>query len=269
MFAASALLLVSLISSVAATPVAFRPFRRGHVLRAPELELRDSNSSSSSFSGFNNYDGNPNLASFDNFYGSGNFLGYNNEIIVKEQSVQCKEVQIRQIQQKLAIIREITKRIITEQICDVETQTIVLAQHNGHLKVLRDDIQRKTVERQIGYDQSISSKFSQIVNSDGSLNDSDFGFNGNDVGKNTNVPNGNNWDNNSSPAKQSSIDQAIKSASKIPKSASSSSSTSASSTDASSTSASSTEASSTSSASTSSSSTSTSSSSASSSTTSA
>ncbi|KAJ7931487.1 hypothetical protein B0H13DRAFT_1958428 [Mycena leptocephala] len=99
------------------------------------------------------------------------------------------------VQQKLAILQELVKRIITEQICDVQTQTIVLEQHNGALRVFRDDIQRKTVARQVGFDETIAEKFNQIVNTDGTLSVNDNGFTGSDVGKNTVVPVGNNWDN--------------------------------------------------------------------------
>jgi len=113
------------------------------------------------------------------------------------------------VQQKLAILQELAKRIITEQICDVTTQTIVLAQHNGALEVFRDDIQRKTVARQVGFDESIANKITNIVNPDSSLSSEDLGFLGKDVGNNTVVPQGNNWNDTSSPALvQSALDAA-------------------------------------------------------------
>lgn len=109
---------------------------------------------------------------------------------------------------------------------DVQVQTIVLQQHNGlalfyspacgrvltftvirALQVFRDDIQRKTVTRQVGFDEQVASKFSQVVKEDGTLSVDDNGFSGSDVGKNLVVPSGNNWDDSTGPARvQAALD---------------------------------------------------------------
>jgi len=166
---------------------------------APPLPLQARGSDSISF---NNWNGISALQGFDNFNGQDNFDGRNNDqtIVVQEVQTQCQTIQIEFVQQKLAILQEIAKRIVTEQICDVETQIIVLQQHNGALQVFSDDIQRKTVSRQVGFDESVAQKVTQLVNSDGSLSVDDNGFSGSDVGKNTVVPVGNNWDDSTSPA---------------------------------------------------------------------
>ncbi|KAJ7127022.1 hypothetical protein C8R44DRAFT_667921 [Mycena epipterygia] len=201
MFATSTVLFISLLaltSEVIGKPLSYRREQALKLRNTPALEValqaRDSSPS------FSNWNGISDLQGFDDFNGQSNFNGGNNEqIVIKEVSTQCETVKITIVQQKLAILQEIAKRIITEQICDVTTQTIVLAQHNGALEVFRDDIQRKTTERQVGFDQSVASKLSSVINSDGSLSTDDAGFSGSDVGKNLVVPSGNNWDNSSSP----------------------------------------------------------------------
>jgi len=203
MFAASVVLflsLLSLTSEVMAKPLSYRREQAIRLRNAPNLALqaRDGNSSVS----FNNWNNISALQGFDDFNGQGNFDGSRNTqtIVIKEVETQCQTVQIEIVQQKLAILQELVKRIITEQICDVQTQTIVLAQHNGALQVFSDDIQRKTVTRQIGYDESVAQKITTLVNSDGSLSANDAGFKGSDIGNNTVVPTGNNWQNDTSPA---------------------------------------------------------------------
>lgn len=75
------------------------------------------------------------------------------------------------------------------------------------LQVFRDDIQRKTVTRQVGFDEQVASKFSQVVKEDGTLSVDDNGFSGSDVGKNLVVPSGNNWDDSTGPARvQAALD---------------------------------------------------------------
>lgn len=117
-------------------------------------------------------------------------------------------------------------RIITQQICEVEVQTIVLEQFSSGMFAFSKDVQRQTT-RQVGFDESISSKISQITNEDGSINASDFGFSGlyrysllcglyvltltsgSDVGNSTVVPQGSNWNDATSPASvQAALDAA-------------------------------------------------------------
>jgi hypothetical protein len=55
-----------------------------------------------------------------------NFSGYHNSIIVDEEQpvVVCHSQTVEVVQQQLAVIREYAKRIVTEQICEVEVQTV-------------------------------------------------------------------------------------------------------------------------------------------------
>ncbi|KAF9477928.1 hypothetical protein BDN70DRAFT_880626 [Pholiota conissans] len=154
---------------------------------------------------FNNWGGLSSLSGFDNFYGSNDFYGSRNEqIIIVEQEQVCSVQEVVIIQQQLAIIQEFAKRIITQQICDVETQVIVLEQFHGNFRQFRNDVSRQS-GRSIGYDHNVASMIGQLMNQDGSFNSHDFGFNGTDIGKNTVVPSGSNWNNSTSPQNVKSI----------------------------------------------------------------
>ncbi|KAJ7284962.1 hypothetical protein C8J57DRAFT_705274 [Mycena rebaudengoi] len=192
MLAASTIVLISLLaftSEAIAKPLSYR--------RAQALATRGNDSVS-----FSNWHNIASLQGFDDFNGRDNFDGSHNAqtIVVKETETRCQTVQVELIQQKLTILREMAKRIITEQICEVETQTIVFEQFHGSLVKFREDIQRKTTARQIGFDDSIARKVNTIIKEDGSLSLDDAGFKGSDVGKNTVVPLGNDWDDSKSPA---------------------------------------------------------------------
>ncbi|KAJ7739754.1 hypothetical protein DFH07DRAFT_839767 [Mycena maculata] len=203
MFAAFAILFLTLLSSeVMSKPLSYRRDQAIKLRNAPNLVLQARANSSNSSVSFDNWNNISALQGFDEFNGQNNFNGSQNSqtIVIQETETQCQTVQIEIVQQKLAILQELAKRIITEQICDVQTQTIVLAQHNGALQVFSDDIQRKTTTRQIGYDQTIAAKLTQITNTDGSLSTDDAGFTGSDVGQNTVVPSGNNWNDSTSPS---------------------------------------------------------------------
>ncbi|KAJ6513267.1 hypothetical protein C8R45DRAFT_1088319 [Mycena sanguinolenta] len=228
MFAASAVVFVfSLLSLTSAKPLSYRREEALMLRNAPIMSLQARDNVT-----FNNFNNISQLQTFDNFNGQGNFDGSKNgqTVVIKEVQETCQVVQIEVVQQKLAILQEIAKRIITEQICDVQVQTIVLEQHKGFatlslprrapltatvhraLEVFSDDIQRKQVTRQIGYDQSVAAKLTQIVNTDGTLSTSDNGFSGPDVGKNLVVPAGNNWDNSTGPGRVQSALSAAQSA---------------------------------------------------------
>ncbi|KAF9468106.1 hypothetical protein BDZ94DRAFT_1247196 [Collybia nuda] len=84
------------------------------------------------------------------------------------------------------------KRIITEQICEVESQTIVFEQWHASLHGFSSDLRRHT-GRSVGFDRRIASHFSDIVNVDGSLSTHDLGFSGHDIGHETVVVGGHNW----------------------------------------------------------------------------
>jgi len=184
----TSLLLVSgLTASVTAKPVRVN---RG-------LALRTSPS-------FNNWGGHASLSNFDNFYGVDNFDGSHFsqsvvETVEHEQTLVCHTEQIEVIQQRLVVLQEMAKRIITEQICEVETQTIVFEQFHSSLGGFSSDLRRSS-GHQVGYDQGITSHFGSIVGSDGSLSSNDLGFSGHDVGSQTVVVGGSNWNDATSPA---------------------------------------------------------------------
>lgn len=176
---------------------------------------------------FDNYGGISSLSGFDNFYGSDNFGGdIQSQIIVEQQEqVVCRSESIEIIQQRLLVLQEMAKRIITEQICEVETQTIVFEQFRSSISSFGHDISRHS-SRSVGYDQSISGHYNNIVNSDGSLSNNDLGFNGQNNGQSTVVPSGGNWNSNSSPALVSAAHNATRAALSHSNSTSSSNSTS-------------------------------------------
>jgi len=204
MFAKLAATLVVALStfstSVAAAPTA---------ASTSELVARDPSQS------FNNWGGISSLSGFDNFYGSGNFdnshFSQSSITVVKQQEVVCRSESIEIIQQRLLILQEVAKRIITEQICEVETQTIVFEQFHSSLSSFSGDLRRAS-GRDVGYDSGISSQASNMYNSDGSLSTNDMGFSGQDLGHSYVVPSGNNWNNNSSPASVGSAYNASRSA---------------------------------------------------------
>jgi len=161
---------------------------------------------------FDNYGGFSSMSNFDNFYGSGNFdnshfSSSSITVVKQEQELVCHSESIEIIQQRLLVLQEMAKRIITEQICEVETQTIVFEQFHSSLHGFSRDLRRFS-GRDVGYDSSIASHFSNFYNSDGSLSTSDFGFSGSSLGHSYFVPSGNNWGRNS----QVSVDNAYSSA---------------------------------------------------------
>jgi hypothetical protein len=161
---------------------------------------------------FDNYDGLSSMSGFDNFYGVDNFSGSVSTQVVEEQSeVVCESVSVTIIQQKLLVLQEIAKQIITEQICDVETQTIVYQQYISSVSHFSDDIMH-TSGLSAGYDSSIVSYYPSLYNSDGSLSTSDLGFSGSSAGQSVVVPSGTNWDSSSSPSSVQSAYNAAQSA---------------------------------------------------------
>ncbi|KAJ3910520.1 hypothetical protein F5879DRAFT_226174 [Lentinula edodes] len=149
---------------------------------------------------FNDWHGLSSLSGFDNFYGSENFSGeISTQVVEQEQEVVCHSLSVKIIQQKLLVLQEMAKQIITEQICDVETQTIVFQQYISASSHFTSDIMH-TSGISAGYDSSIVSHHSDLYSSDGSLSTSDLGFSGSDVGKSVIVPTGTNWNDSTSPS---------------------------------------------------------------------
>ncbi|KAK7437038.1 hypothetical protein VKT23_009112 [Stygiomarasmius scandens] len=167
----------------------------GSVLAAPlsTLDRRTVHS-------FDSWGGFSSLSGFDNFYGSDNFCGViQDQTIVQQQEVLvCHSVEIEIVQQRLLVLQEMAKRIITEQICEVETQTIVFQQFIASSSRFSSDLLHVS-NHQVGYDSSIVGHFGDLVDSSGSLTTTDFGFSGLDAGKNVVVVGGNNWNDATSP----------------------------------------------------------------------
>jgi len=143
---------------------------------------------------FDNWRGISSLNGFDSFYGSGSFDGFHQHQVLEEQSQElvCHSQSIEIIQQRLVVLQEMAKKIITEQVCEVETQTIVFQQYYSSLGFFSDDLRRRS-GRHVGYDDHIVSHYGSFYNSDGSLSTNDWGFHGTDIGSNFVVPSGSNW----------------------------------------------------------------------------
>jgi len=156
------------------------------------------------------------MSSFDSFYGPSNYAGYYNyqylygsdssstEVVTET----CSSIDITFVQQRLAILQEMAKRIITEQICEVEVQTIVLNQYfatwdswYGYMVHDRSGY--------VGYDYNVAGRYSDLLGSDGSLTTGDLGFSGSSIGSALIVPSGGNWNAGSSPK---SVDSAVQAA---------------------------------------------------------
>ncbi|THH09157.1 hypothetical protein EW145_g2209 [Phellinidium pouzarii] len=166
-----------------------------------EMARRTGSVQSSSAPSFNNYMGISSMSNFDNFYGQNNFDGSQNEqtIIVQQQEVVCHTEEIEIVQQKLVVLMEVAKKIILEQVCQVEVQTVVIEQFNSQMSSFSNDIGHQS-SKSASYDQNISGMLGQVMNSTGSLSNSNLGFNGTSVGNNSVVVSGNNWNDTTSPA---------------------------------------------------------------------
>jgi hypothetical protein len=166
---------------------------------------------SSAFSGlsspsFNDWHGISSLDGFDDFYGQDNFASsLNVQTVVSDNVLVCHSFSVEIIQQRLAVLQEFAKRIITEQICDVETQTIVVNQVQSVFSSFGDDI-RHISGRHVSFDGDIASHIGDLVDSNGDLTSDNLGFDGASIGSNSVVVGGNNWNPETSPA---SVDAAF------------------------------------------------------------
>jgi len=151
---------------------------------------------------FDKWGGHESLKGFDDFYGVDNWDGYKfKQVFVKqEHELVCRVQEVHIVQQRLLVLQEMAKKIITETICEVETQTIVFEQFRGGLHGFGRDLVRWPGHHQVGYDQEIVKHFPKIINQhDLSLNLDDWKFSGKDLGKHTVVVKGHNWDDKRSP----------------------------------------------------------------------
>ncbi|KAF9449438.1 hypothetical protein P691DRAFT_565532 [Macrolepiota fuliginosa MF-IS2] len=150
---------------------------------------------------FNNWGGLSSFGNFDNFYGVDNFDSsvHFTQVVDTSSHLVCHTQAIEVIQQRLLVIQEMAKRIVLEQVCEVETQTVVFQQFHASLGLFQNDLHRVS-GNQVGFDSSIASHFSSIVQTDGSLSTDDFGFTGLDLGSSSTVVGGSNWNVLTSPA---------------------------------------------------------------------
>jgi len=138
--------------------------------------------------------GHESLRGFDNFYGADNYSGHLKEVnVVHEDQLVCHAQQIEIVQQRLLVLQEYAKKIVTELVCEVETQTFVFEQFHGSLGHFSNDI-RRVSGHDVGYDRHISSHLEKLVNDDYSH----LGFSGSDYGHEYVVPKGNSWDDSKS-----------------------------------------------------------------------
>jgi hypothetical protein len=205
MFAKFAIHLLSvsfLTSAVTSTPLSHKP--AGDLSRRNLISRTDYS--------LNNWNGVKSLSNFDDFNGADNFDGSrNSRVVVQKEEIVCQTQQIEIVQQRLVILQELAKRIITEQICEVETQTIVFEQFHSSLGNFKHDLQRDSGSEG-GYDSNIAGHYGNIVDGGGSLTTNDLGFKGQDVGSNYSTIGGSNWNNSTSPQSVKSAEDAAKAA---------------------------------------------------------
>lgn len=151
---------------------------------------------------FDGWGGHESLKGFDDFYGVDNWDGYNfKQVFVKqEHELVCRKQEVHIVQQRLLVLQEMAKKIITETVCETESQVIIFEQWRGGLHGFGRDLIRFPGHHQVGYDQEIVKHFPKIINQhDFSLNLDDWKFTGKDLGKHTVIVKGHNWDDSRSP----------------------------------------------------------------------
>ncbi|KAF8581117.1 hypothetical protein K439DRAFT_1354957 [Ramaria rubella] len=145
------------------------------------------------------------MKNFDNFYGSSDFSG-TSQTLVKNQDVVCHSEQIEIVQQQLAVIREWYKKIITEQICEVEVQSIVHQQFVSGCEGFSSDIRRASSnDRSVSFDHNIASQITVIHDSNNECVTNDLGWQGTSVGSNAISYSGDNWNSQYSPPSVSTV----------------------------------------------------------------
>ncbi|EAU85312.2 hypothetical protein CC1G_07582 [Coprinopsis cinerea okayama7 len=145
---------------------------------------------------FDGWGGLESLKGFDNFYGKYNFDGHKyKQIIVKpKKELVCRVRKVEVIQQRLLVLQELAKKVITEKVCDVETQAIVFSQWYGGLRGFERDLLRLPGHHQVGYDEKIVDHYNKFFDHKGDLTDDVWDFTGHDLGKNVVIVKGHNWD---------------------------------------------------------------------------
>jgi hypothetical protein len=149
---------------------------------------------------FNGWGGFQSLNGFDDFFGVDNFIGIKNQIIILPGHEQffCKSSNVGHIQQQLFIFQELIKKLILEEICEVEVQIILLQQFTGGFDIFFNDLNRFGGKNP-GFDKEIAKFGPQLFDFDGKFKIQDFGFKGHDIGKNIIIINGGNFKSDISP----------------------------------------------------------------------
>jgi hypothetical protein len=149
---------------------------------------------------FNGYGGFQSINGFDDFFGAENFIGNKNEKIFLPDQGSCRSSNnIGNIQQQLFVFQELIKKLILEEICEVEVQIIIIQQFTGGFQAFEQDLFRSNGQEP-GFDREIAKFGSQLsFDAEGKFNIQDFGFNGGDIGKNIIIIINDNYDSDSSP----------------------------------------------------------------------
>jgi hypothetical protein len=152
------------------------------------------------FPSFNYWGGHASLDHFDDFYGKENFDGSHfNQVFVEDHEIQCRTVSVQIVQQRLVVLQEMAKKIVTELVCDSETQIVTFEQFHASLGGFNRDLRRYSGYKP-GYDAEIVKHYGDFYNYDGSWADHDYGFSGHDVGSHTVFVGGGNWHDETSHA---------------------------------------------------------------------
>jgi hypothetical protein len=160
----------------------------------------------------NNWGGISTLSNFDDFYGWNNYYGASNSYnYVQGDPVTCHSQQVNIIQQRLALVHEMVKRVISEQICEVEGQALAYSQFYDSMGSYYDDITQSS-GRYVGYDSAIVGHYGSLLESDGSLSWCDLQFTGQNIGSQYVKVGGYNWNNVTSPDSVQSAYSATQSA---------------------------------------------------------
>jgi len=181
-----------ILGAISATGAISSPVPQGHQTRT------DIQSHGQAFP-FNGWGGFQSLNGFDDFFGADNFIGIKNQKFdIQDQQFFCKANNVNQVQQQLFIIQELIKKLILEEICEVEVQIIILQQFTGGFDNFFNDLNRFGGKNP-GFDKEIAKFGNQLFDVNGQFKIQDFGFKGLDIGKNNVIVGGHNWQQEFSP----------------------------------------------------------------------
>ena len=132
---------------------------------------------------FNGWGGFASLNGFDDFFGVDNVFGLKNQQFFLQDQLFCAAQPIHLVQQQLLIVQELAKKMILEQICEVEAQAFLIQQLTGGFDVFANDLLLFN-GRKAGFDKNIVQFAPQLFDVNGAFAVKDFGFNGHNLGQN-------------------------------------------------------------------------------------